>query len=71
MTARRTAASALAVMLCLATSVAGAGPASACTPHVASHGPTVTVAPDYNDPTSSQYEYDADGTYVQVVTCLG
>ena len=49
-----------------------AAPASAmCIPHVNSKGPTVYLYPDYNDPTKTDYEYDASGTYVEVDLCLG
>lgn len=71
MTARRGRTGAVACLVVAVTATAGAAPALACTPHVNSQGPSVTIAPDYSDPANSNYSYDADGTYVQVVTCLG
>jgi hypothetical protein len=71
MKARRLAsAAALSLGVCAA-GVVSAPAAVACVPHVNSQGPTVTVAPDYSHPLQSDYGYDSDGTYVEVVTCLG
>jgi hypothetical protein len=44
--------------------------ASACTPHLDTQGPTLTVSPNYSDPSKSDYSYDFTGTHVGAVTCL-
>ncbi len=56
-----------APFLLLAPSTASAAP---CVPHVNSKGPTVYVYPNYSDPTKTDYEYDSEGTYVEVDLCL-
>lgn len=62
----------LALAACSAAAlVAGpAAPAHACTPHVESSGPTVTVSPDYQHPASSDVSYDSSALSARVITCL-
>ena len=71
MKARRLATGAALSLGVCAAGLVSAQDAVACVPHLNSQGPTVTISPNYSDPLQSDYDYNSDGTYVEVVTCLG
>lgn len=58
-----------AAFAALSGALSGTGHA-ACVPHVESRGPSVTISPDYQDPTRTDYSYDSEGTFITVITCL-
>lgn len=49
---------------------ATASPAMACTPHLVSSGPTITISPDLQHPAQSTVSYDTSDFSATVVTCL-
>lgn len=48
----------------------GSSPALACTPHLVSSGPTITVSPDVQNPAKTSVSYDTSDVSATVVTCL-
>lgn len=56
--------------LCVMLGFATAAHAAPCVPSVYGHGPTVTIEPDYNDPTRSEVYYDSSDVLIGIDPCF-